>query len=115
MLSTSYTKMDDTFRSERPSNDYHILPPTEKQLLYAHRLALRASIVLPSDAQQDRHAISAWINANSQKTSQSKFSNYASSKQVAFAERIARLKRRDIPQECFRDKTMMSRWIDGNK
>ncbi|OUS06340.1 hypothetical protein A9Q96_10050 [Rhodobacterales bacterium 52_120_T64] len=106
--------MDDTSRSERPSNDYHILPPTEKQLLYARRLALRASVILPWEAQQDRHAISAWINANAQKAPPSRFDNYASSKQVAFAERIARLKRRVIPHECFHDKSLMSKWIDGN-
>lgn len=97
------------------SNDYHILPPTEKQLLYARKLAANASIVLPWEAQQDRRSISDWIEVNAQKAPVSKFSNYASSKQVAFAERIARLKRRVIPHECFRDKAMMSKWIDGNK
>ena len=115
MRTAAYTQLDDPPRSERPSNDYHILPPTEKQLVYARQLALRASIVLPWEVQQDRHAISTWISANVKKDAQTGFCNYASSKQVAFAERIARLKRRDIPQECFRDKSMMSKWIDGNK
>lgn len=97
------------------SNDYHILPPTEKQLLYARKLAVNASIVLPWEVQQDRRSISDWIEVNAQKAPVLKFSNYASSKQVAFAERIARLKRRVIPHECFRDKAMMSKWIDGNR
>ena len=97
------------------SNDYHILPPTEKQLNFARILANRAAVVLPWEAQQDRRSISVWIEAAIQHAPLTKFSNYASSKQVAFAERIARLKRRDIPQECFRDKSMMSKWIDGNK
>lgn len=115
MGTVAYTQSNISPPGDMASNDYHILPPTAKQLNYARTLAHRASIILPWEAQQDRSSISAWIDAAIQKAPSTRFSNYASSKQVAFAERIARLKRRDIPQECFRDKSMMSKWIDGNK
>lgn len=98
------------------SNDYHRLPVTEKQLAFARQIAARAALELPDEVQNDRRAMSAWIDANRPKRAASPdFSNYPSSKQVAFAERIARIKRRNVPQECFRDRVMMSHWIDSNR
>lgn len=43
------------------SNDYHLLPVTEKQAQFARAIAKRTGQALPSDVQQDRHALSAWI------------------------------------------------------
>lgn len=102
---------------DTPSNDYHLLPVTEKQLQFAQRIARQKSVNLPDEIRVDRRAMSAWIQAHlSRRThSAARVSNRPSSKQVAFAERIARIKRRDVPQECFRDRGMMSQWIDGNK
>jgi len=97
------------------SNDYHVLPATEKQILFAQQIAKRSNIDLPDEALVDRHQISRWIDAHKTAVPVSRFSDYPSSKQVAFAERIARIKRRDVPQECFRDRTMMSSWIDSNR
>tara|TARA_R110002049_G_scaffold23781_4_gene84543 strand:- start:42223 stop:42579 length:357 start_codon:yes stop_codon:yes gene_type:complete len=99
----------------RPARGDTSLPATEKQMQYAQSLALKSGQKLPKDIDQDRAALSAWIDAHKPRPMDGPFANYPSSKQVAFAERIARLKRRDVPQECFRDKTLMSRWIDGNK
>lgn len=100
-----------------PSNDYHFLPATEKQLRYARDIAARRALELPSEVQQDRRTLSSWIEAHRSRTNTPtpSFSNYPSSKQVAFAERIAQFKRRKVPQECFRDRQLMSRWIDCNK
>lgn len=102
---------------DQPSNDYHHVPVTEKQLRFARQIAARAAMVLPSEVQQDRRAMSAWIDAHKSRgpLPKSQFSSYPSSKQVAFAERIARIKRRQVPPECFRDKLMMSNWIDSNR
>ena len=61
------------------------LPATPKQIAYARSLALRNQTLLPSEVQQDRRSLSAWI------------------------------KRRAVPEECFRDKGLMSKWIDGNR
>ena len=97
------------------SNDYHLLPVTEKQLQFARAIAQRTGQVLSWDAQQDRRALSTWISENQNAPKGGQFSNYASSKQVAFAERIARLKRRSVPDECFRDRGLMSKWIDHNR
>jgi hypothetical protein len=97
------------------SNDYHRLPVTEKQLNYARQISLRTGYVLSWETQQDRQALSRWIDENRDSQSVSRFANYPSSKQVAFAERIARHKRSEVPQECFRDRSMMSNWIDSNK
>ena len=97
------------------SNDYHLLPVTEKQAQYARAIAKRSGRVLPSDVQQDRRALSVWISENKDADSGGKFDNYASSKQVAFAERIARIKRRTVPDECIRDRGLMSTWIDCNR
>lgn len=115
MASDAYNQSHRISPRDALSNDYHILPPTEKQLNYARTLAQRGGVTLSWEAQQDRDSISTWIDAAIKAQPVSKFSNYASSNQVAFAERIARIKRRVIPHECFRDKTMMSKWIDGNK
>ena len=96
------------------SNDYHVLPATEKQIHYALEIALRTKVELPEDIRTDRQKLSRWIEDNKPRVSSSRFSDYPSSKQVAFAERIARMKRRNVPQQCFRDKTIMSKWIDRN-
>lgn len=97
------------------SNDYHLLPVTEKQVQFARAIAKRTGQTLPWEVQQDRHVLSAWISENTDASKGSKFSNYASSKQVAFAERIARMKRRTVPDECVRDRGLMSKWIDCNR
>lgn len=97
------------------SNDYHVLPATEKQIRFAQSLASRTKEELPSELAADRRRLSRWIEAQCRKPDRSPFSSYPSSKQVAFAERIARIKRRDVPRECFRDKTLMSKWIDSNR
>ncbi len=97
------------------SNDYHRLPATEKQIRFARSIAQRADIVLPWEVQENRQALSTWIDEHQGEVSKSPFANYPSSKQVAFAERIARIKRRTVPQECFKDRRLMSLWIDGNR
>ena len=97
------------------SNDYHLLPVTEKQVQYARAIAKRTGKILPSDVQQNRRALSAWISENKDAANDGKFGNYASSKQVAFAELIARMKRRTVPDECIRDRGLMSKWIDCNR
>lgn len=107
--------------SDLPTHDYHQIPVSEKQLRFARQIAARTAQELPAEVQQDRRAISAWIDAHRPKTDRAKtdrggdISRSASSRQVAFAERIARIKRRDVPRECFRDMGLMSRWIDCNR
>ncbi len=96
------------------SNDYHVLPATEKQIQFAQQIAKRSNVDLPGDVLTDRQQISRWIDTHKSMVPVTRFSNYPSSKQVGFAERIARIKRRDIPYECFRDRGMMSKWIDSN-
>jgi hypothetical protein len=98
-----------------PSNDYHLLPATEKQLQFARAIAQRSGQTLPWEAQQDRQALSTWIDENKVASKAGAFSNYASSKQVAFAERIARMKRRTLPDACIKDRGLMSKWIDHNR
>jgi len=98
-----------------PSNDYHQVPITEKQLTFARQISVRSGVVLPWEVQQNRYALSRWIDANKVAKPTGQFSNYPSSKQVGFAERIARIKRCEVPHECFRDRTMMSKWIDANR
>lgn len=100
---------------EASSNDYHVLPASEKQLYYARQIAMRKNIALPFDAQMDRRALSDWIDRNKLVHVESRYANYPSSKQVAFAEQIARRKRRDVPHECFKDRGLMSAWITHNK
>ncbi|MDU9007070.1 hypothetical protein [Sedimentitalea todarodis] len=97
------------------SNDYRVVPATEKQIDFARHIALRADVELPADVTSDRRRLFQWIDAHKEVSGGSPFSSYASSRQVAFAERIARIKRRDVPRECFRDRTLMSRWIDSNR
>lgn len=96
------------------SNDYHMLPVTDRQMRYARAIAQQSALEIPVEAQRDRRALSNWISAH-KPSATSQFDNYPTGKQVAFAERISRCKRRPIPSECFRDKQMMSRWIDQNK
>jgi len=88
----------------------YALPATPKQIAYARSLAL----LLPWEVQQDRRALSAWIDAQARLKPGTQDSR-PTSKQVAFAERLARIKRRAVPDECFRDKGLMSKWIDGNR
>ena len=90
-------------------------PATARQIAYALALALRNQTLLPTDARQDRRALSAWIEAQAKLRPASGADGTPSSRQVAFAERIARIKHRAVPDECFRDKGLMSKWIDGNK
>lgn len=97
-----------------PSNDYHLLPVTDRQMRYARAIAEQSALDIPVEAQRDRRSMSNWISAN-KPDDPSPYANYPTGKQVAFAERISRVKRRPIPTECFRDKQMMSRWIDQNK
>jgi|GEM_PF-119582 len=99
----------------RSDVDYHILPATPKQQQFARVIADRKRMVVPEEVLGDRQRLSAWIEANKVRQSETKYDRYPSSKQVAYAERIARAKRRHVPPECFRDKTMMSRWIDSNR
>ena len=91
-----------------------VIPVTQRQLAYARALALRNQVVLPWETQQDRRALSRWIEAQAALPAADN-GNRPTSKQVAFAERLARIKRRAVPDECFRDRGMMSRWIDCNR
>ena len=91
------------------------LPVTPKQTAYARSLALRNQTLLPWDVQQDRRALSSWIDAQARLQPVSALDQLPPSKQVAFAERLARITRRAVPDECFRDKGLMSKWIDGNR
>ncbi|EEE37103.1 hypothetical protein RKLH11_939 [Rhodobacteraceae bacterium KLH11] len=99
---------------DAPSNDYHLLPVTDRQMRYARAIAEQSALEIPVEAQRDRKSLSDWISAH-KPHDPSPFANYPTGKQVAFAERISRSKRRPIPSECFRDKHMMSCWIDQNK
>ena len=97
---------------------YHaptVLPPTQKQILYARQLALQANAVLPWQAQQDRRALSRWIDAQEASAQASDAAGRPTSKQVAFAERLAAIKRTNVPDECFQDRQMLSRWIESHK
>ena len=91
------------------------LPATQRQLAYARSLADRNCTLLPWEVQQDRRALSAWIETQARLMLVADNDPRPSSKQVAFAEKLARIKRRAVPDECFRDKGLMSKWIDGNK
>jgi hypothetical protein len=91
------------------------LSATPRQIAYARSLALRNQTLLPWEVQQDRRALSSWIDAQARLKPVSALDSLPSSKQVAFAERLARIKRRAVPEECFRDKGLMSKWIDGNR
>ena len=91
------------------------VPVTPKQIAYARSLALKNQTLLPWEVQQDRRALSSWIDAQAKLKPVSALDQLPSSKQVAFAERLARIKRRAVPDECFRDKGLMSKWIDWNR
>ncbi|WP_170372851.1 hypothetical protein [Ruegeria arenilitoris] len=97
-----------------PTNDYHILPVTDRQMRYARAIAQQSALEIPVEAQRDRRSMSDWISAH-KPHDPSPFADYPTGKQVAFAERISRTKRRPIPSECFRDKRAMSQWIERNK
>jgi hypothetical protein len=96
------------------TNGQQPLPATVKQLQFARVLAARNHEVLPWDVQQDRRALSEWIDAQAKRSS-AVGDTAASSKQVAFAERLSRAKRRSVPDECFKSRELMSRWIDSNR
>ena len=89
------------------------LPVTQKQITFARKLAAQNQVILPWDVQQDRRALSLWIDAQTKMAPM--LDSRPTSKQVAFAERIARAKRRPVPDECYRDRELMSRWITSNK
>lgn len=89
------------------------MPATPKQIAYARQLASRNSVVLPWEVQQDRRALSAWIDEQAARSVPT--SDHPTSKQVQFAERLARAKRRAIPDECFRSRSMLSAWINSNQ
>ena len=91
------------------------LPATPKQIADARSLALRNQTLLPCEVQQDRRALSAWIEAQARMKPASDMDQLPTSRQVAFAEKLARIKRGAVPDECFRDKGLMSKWIDGNR
>lgn len=97
-----------------PSNDYHLLPVTDRQMRYARAIARQAALDIPVEAQRDRRSMSDWISAHKPQDP-SPFANYPTGKQVAYAEGISRSKRRPIPAECFHDKRTMSQWIDHNR
>lgn len=93
-----------------------LLPPTEKQMAFARKIAKTRALIVPWDVQQSRIALSRWIDRNLNKPANSSTgSDLPSSKQVAFAERLAMIKRTEVPRECFKSRQLMSRWIDGNK
>ena len=89
------------------------LPATLKQIQYARKLAIRNGAIIPWDVQQDRRALSQWIERQASAAPIPR--DTPSSKQVAFAERIARIKRRAVPDECYKSRDLMSRWITANK
>ena len=70
------------------------VPVTPKQIAYARSLALKNQTLLPWEVQQDRRALSSWIDAQAKLKPVSALDQLPSSKQVAFAERLARIKRR---------------------
>ncbi len=92
-----------------------VLPPTERQMRYARRIAEQAGIVLPWEIQQNRKALSEWIEINQHRGQhRAPQPDTPSSRQVGYAERIARARRRTIPDECYRSRDLLSRWIDAN-
>ena len=93
-----------------------VLRPTDRQLRYARRIAASAHLVLPWEVQQDRKALSEWIEANAHRLkSRDPRPEEPSSRQVGYAERIARARRRTIPDECYRSRDLLSRWIEANR
>ena len=59
------------------------LPVTPKQIAYARSLALRNQTLLPWEVQQDRRALSSWIDAQARLKPVSALDQLPSSKQVA--------------------------------
>ena len=102
-------------RSFPIENTSFALPVTPKQIADARSLALKNRTLLPLEVQQDRRALSSWIDAQARLKPVSALDRRPSSKQVAFAEGLARCKRRAVPDERFRDKGLMSKWIDGKR
>ena len=88
--------------------------PTEKQIRFAQKIALRGGILLPWNVLQNRRDLSNWIDQNVHvlQRGNSALSALPSSKQVQFAERIARRKKLSVPDICFKDRQTMSQWID---
>lgn len=103
-----------SFAPQGPTNDYHLLPVSDRQMRYARAIAEQTAREIPVEAQRDRRSMSDWIAAH-KPNDPSPFADYPTGKQIAFAERISRGKKRPIPNECFRDKRAMSQWIDRNK
>ena len=68
------------------------MPVTPKQIAYARSLALKNQTLLPWEVQQDRRALSSWIDAHAKLKPVSALDQLPSSKQVAFAERLARVR-----------------------
>jgi len=92
-----------------------VLLPTERQMRYARRIAEHVGIVLPWQVQQDRKALSGWIDAHENHLKpRAPQPDTPSSRQVGYAERIARARGRTIPDECYRSRSLLSRWIDAN-
>lgn len=97
------------------TNDYHIIPPTEKQMNFARSIAQRTGSILPYEITKDRSSLSRWIDQHkNQLRSSNRFDQYPSSKQVGFAESLARRRRTEVPHECFKNKKLMSNWINSN-
>lgn len=96
-------------------HEYHSLPPTQKQVLYARELALRTNTPLPADVRQERYRLSRWIDAQKSQMGRIGDRLAPSAKQLAFAERIARARRLDIPDDCYRSRRELSLWIDRNR
>jgi hypothetical protein len=85
------------------------LPATRKQIAYARSLALKNQAHLSWEVQQDRHSLSACIEAQARIKQLAELDRLPSSKQVAFGKRLARIKRRTVPEECFRDREPLRR------
>ena len=63
-----------------PSNDYHLLPVTDRQMRYARAIAEQTALEIPVEAQRDRKSMSAWISAHKPEDP-SPFANYPTGKQ----------------------------------
>ena len=88
------------------------LPVTPKQFAYARSLALKNQTLLPWEVQQDRRALSSWIDAQARLKPVSALDQLPSSKQVAFAERLARIKRRAVPGAKAEHIANVAGWAD---
>lgn len=63
MLQSSSVETDKSSQNIQ-SNDYHQMPVTGKQLSFARQISQRTGQVLPWETQQDRQALSRWIDSN---------------------------------------------------